>query len=110
MDSLQFRAYDARDLRPLGNLRDEWNAGSASYNLLGAPEIAAFAIPPNLADGYNSVEFPQEFSISEEMLILVNRATPGIDLCVWSVDAARQTILVLPQRWWNESDVDFGYQ
>jgi len=42
--------------------------------------------------------------------IVVNRAITGIDVCICSIDAAKRTILVLPQRWWNETDVDFGYQ
>jgi hypothetical protein len=53
---------------------------------------------------------PREFTIADEILILANRAASGIDICIWRIDSGRQQITVLPQQWWNESDVDFGYQ
>ena len=108
MGVIQFRVFDANGLHPLENWRDAWN--DESDYLVGAPEIASFSLPAQLSDGVNRVALPDEFTIADEMLILINRAATGIDICIWRIDTGRRQIIVLPQRWWNESDADFGYQ
>lgn len=106
--AVQFRVFDASELHPIANWRDDWNANS-DY-LIGAPEIASFHVPANLSDGMNRVALPREFACTDEILILVNRETTGIDLRIWRVDTEAQQITVLPQRWWNEGDADFGLE
>ena len=108
MGVIQFRVFDANGLHPIENWHDAWN--DESDYLFGAPEITAFSIPSQLDDGVNSVALPEEFTLADEMLILVNRAATGIDICIWRIDPGRRQIVVLPQRWWNEGDADFDYQ
>jgi hypothetical protein len=106
--AVQFRVFDASGLHPIKNWRDDWNVDSDC--LIGAPELASFYVPADLSDGINRVALPGEFAFTDEILILVNRAATGIDLCIWRVDTGARQITVLPQRWWSEGDADFGYQ
>jgi hypothetical protein len=108
MGAIQFRVYDSAVLHEIHNWRSEGT--DASENLIGAPELCTFAITSALDDGLNRVTFPSQFSCDVEILVLVNRIEDGIDICIWSIDTKSQTIFVMPQRWWNNSDADFGYQ
>jgi hypothetical protein len=108
MGDVQFRVYDANELGPLDNWRDAWEG--RSKNLIGAPETASFSLPSTLQDGINRVCLPAEFTGCQETLVLVNRAASGIDICIWSIDSLNQTICVLPQKWWNQGNRDFGYE
>jgi hypothetical protein len=105
---VQFRVYNSTALRQI----DDWRGGlpEAVENLIGASEISTFAIPATLDDGLNCVALPRPFSRDSEILVLVNRATVGMDICIWSIDTKSQTVFVMPQQWWNKSDADFGYQ
>jgi len=108
MGAIQLRVYDSNVLQQI----HDWRSGPlvASENLIGAREIAAFSVPSVLDDGLNRVSLPPQFSHNTETHILVNRAAAGIDVCIFSIDTNSQTIFVMPQHWWNKSDVDFAYQ
>lgn len=108
MEAIQFRVFDANRLHPFEGWRDAWD--NKSDYLIAAPEIASFSISAELTDGAHRVALPEDFTVTDELLILVNRPATGIDICIWRIDPANGEITVLPQRWWNESDVDFGYQ
>ena len=64
--------------------------------------------------GENIVLSPPSFQRCREVLVLADlgkaaSASP-INIAVLAFDFAKQRVTCLPQDWFNESDVDFGYQ
>lgn len=79
--------------------------------LTALPPIASVQISRNDTPGRFQVHFPPEFSICEELFILVSN--PGWDtaeLDLWIVHPRESEIQIVPQTWFTSGSYDFGYQ
>jgi hypothetical protein len=89
----------------------------ACLYISGEP-IVQHSIATSLPAGDNSWDAPNEFRSIPEFLVLVQGSAGGVRpdffntvyLNLWSMRPAARTIVVTPQKWFNEGDYDFGYQ
>ncbi len=80
--------------------------GSAIY--FDGELLSERVIPAALPAGDHSFAFPDAFSNIYELLVL---SAPEADqLSLWIVNPRTGIVSVFPQDWWNNSEVDFGYQ
>lgn len=84
---------------------------------LESGDRACQAISTSLTDGQHRISFPSPFQQLNELLVLAHSTAPPpaerhllMHLRIWAIQPAAGTIEVIPQDWYNDSDIDFGYQ
>ena len=106
--SMQFRVFETAELRPLSEWESSWTKERETW--IGAPPVASFSLPPDLADGIHPISFPAQFASVAELFLIVNRKSNGFEFALWNIYPADGTLSVIPQRWWNEGQRDFDYE
>jgi hypothetical protein len=127
---LMWRAYEQGDgaqkisfhllaLPALKAIRDAAKAGKQTqFRATGiyyeSTPIDLWTCSAAFSAGENIVLSPPSFQRCREVLVLADlgkaaSASP-INIAVLAFDFAKQRVTCLPQDWFNESDVDFGYQ
>jgi hypothetical protein len=105
-------------LRQLQDL-DQWSAeepAPITPHFSTAPEFCATAeISAAYTAGKHHLSLPAAFTHVPEFFIVTDNPTlPKVQetasSCVYAVDPAKQSIEVLPQDWFNEGKLDYGYQ
>jgi hypothetical protein len=83
----------------------------------GGGETAHVEIPLSLPSGRHTFNWPDEFQVVDEVLILghgsagrASRFHDDMHLCIYVVRPSARTLEVIPQDWFNRANLDFGYQ
>lgn len=117
--SVRLSVFDADRLTPLADL-DEVYATLGRHRRFHAAsgELATCTLSAALSDDAHEVALPSELAEAGELLLLVDSTADGrrenhfdkMYLGLWILDAARGTLDVIPQDWFNGGPYDFGYQ
>lgn len=81
-----------------------------------APGFAStFEMITAMSPGTHSLDMPEAFQRVPEFFIISENAAlpqkPGTaSCCIYAIDPGRQTVEVIPQDWFNDGRLDYGYQ
>jgi hypothetical protein len=114
---IRIQLLDLDHFRPLNlNMWSTIEARSVDPYFEIAPEFCACSeISSAFSPGVHSLSLPPAFDRVPEFFIVgenpgLSKAQGGASTCVYAVDPSSRRIEVLPQKWFNEGKLDYGYQ
>lgn len=119
-NSIDFVIFDAATLPVISDVPGALEQMKARklYVFHNDEKAKAFQIPTDRGAGVFHLGFPPELKAFEELLILGHSNSAEIkskrgscgNLCLFVVKPKTSTYEVFPQDWFNNGDIDYGYQ